>query len=261
MQEKTYTLEDLTDIVARLRGEGGCPWDREQTMDSLRPFMVEEAYEAADAAAEGGEHLADELGDVLLQVAMMSQIGKEQGDFTIDDVLRLVCEKMIRRHPHVFGDVRADTSEEVLKNWDEIKKRERGQKHTAQLMKGVTKSLPALLHAVKVQKTAAKVGFDFDALAPALDKLREETDELEEAVRKGDAKETEKELGDVLFAAVNVSRFCKVNPEIALRGSSAKFIRRFGYIEEKLARLGRDWDDMSMAELDEIWDEAKQNGL
>jgi len=162
MSEKTYRLEDLMDIVARLRGEGGCPWDRKQTIDSLRPYVVEEAYEVTDAAPEGGIHLADELGDLLLQVAMMSQIGQEQGDFTINDVLRLVCEKMVRRHPHVFGEVRADTAEEVLKNWDEIKKQERGQTKASQLMKDVAQALPALLYAEKVQKCAAKVGFDFD---------------------------------------------------------------------------------------------------
>lgn len=261
MSEKTYRMEDLMDIVARLRGDGGCPWDRKQTIDSLRPYVVEEAYEVTDAAKEGGMHLADELGDLLLQVAMMAQIGQEQGDFTINDVLRLVCEKMVRRHPHVFGDVQADTAEEVLKNWDEIKKQERGQTKTSQLMQDVAQSLPALLYAEKVQKRAAKVGFDFDAVQPMLAKLREEVDELEEAVAAGDQQAVHMEFGDVLFAAVNVSRACKTNPEIALRDSSAKFIRRFCYMEDKIQQMGRNLEEMTMAELDAVWDEAKAKGL
>lgn len=261
MEEKNYSLEDLMEIVARLRGEGGCPWDREQTIDSLRPYVVEEAYEVADAAPAGGEHLADELGDLLLQVVMMSQIGQEQDDFTIDDVLRLVCEKMIRRHPHVFGDVQAETAEDVLKNWDEIKKQERGETKTSQLMQDVPQTLPALLHAEKVQKRAAKVGFDFASVQSMLKKVREELDELEEAVVSGNQKAIAMEFGDVLFAAVNVGRACKINSEIALRDSSAKFIRRFRYIEDKAQQTGRSLEDMTMAEMDGIWDEAKVKGL
>ncbi len=256
-----YRLEDLMDIVARLRGEGGCPWDREQTIESLRPYVVEEAYEVSDAAKEGGQHLAEELGDLLLQVVMMAQIGTEQGTFGMDDVLRQVCEKMVRRHPHVFGEVQADTAEQVLKNWDEIKKQERGQTKTSQLMQDVSASLPALLYAEKVQKRAAKVDFDFSSAKEALQKLREEVDELEEALEGGQPEKVSLEFGDVLFAAVNVGRLGSVPPEVALRDSTAKFIRRFCFMEEQAEKKGRDLADMTMAEMDEIWEEAKANGL
>lgn len=254
-----YTFDDLIGIVEKLRGEGGCPWDREQTYDSMKRYAIEEAYEVAEAAGETDKHmLADELGDLLLQVVMYAQIGREMGDFTIDTVLDCVCRKMISRHPHVFGDKTAENSEEVLKIWGEIKQKEKGQKTRAEAMKGISKSLPSLLRACKVQEQAAKVGFDFGDIEGAFSKLKEEASELEAEIG-GD--NFEEELGDLLFAAVNVARFASVQPETAAASATEKFIRRFSAVEKLAEQSGRKMEDMTLSELDGLWDEVKKNEI
>lgn len=251
-----YGFDDLLDIVARLRGENGCPWDKEQDYISMKRFVIEEAYEVAEAAGESDKHaLADELGDLLLQVVLYSQIGKELGDFTIDTVLDCVCSKMISRHPHVFGDAKAENSDEVLKIWAEVKKKEKGQKTRTEAMQGISKSLPALLRACKVQEAASKAGFDWDDISGAFSKLEEECSELKAEI--GNRERFEEEFGDLLFAAVNVSRFAKIQPETALSAATEKFIRRFEGVERLAEQSGKRMEDMSLSELDELWDRVK----
>lgn len=252
---KKYTFNDLTDIVAKLRSENGCPWDREQTVETLKPCVLEECYEVIDACEKGGMILADELGDLLLQVVMISQISSENGAFCIDDVISCICEKMIRRHPHVFGDVNADTTDEVLDNWDKIKADEKSLKSTSDTLNDVAKSLPSLLYSAKLQKKAAKTGFDFPDAVSALDKVYEELDELKDAILKnGNIYE---EMGDLFFAAVNVARLQGVNPELSLRDASKKFLTRFCKIEQLAESKNLDFDALPMSEKDKLWDEVK----
>lgn len=251
------TFKDLVDITERLRAPDGCPWDREQTIESLKPYVIEEAYETVGAADEGGLKLADELGDLLLQIVMMAQIGKEQGAFDIDDVTDCVCKKMIRRHPHVFGDVTAETSQEVLKNWDKIKQGERGDKTHTDELKSVTAALPALIRAQKVQSKASKSGFDFNSPQAAAEKLREETDEILAAIEIGNEKAIIEEAGDLLFAAVNVIRLAKVNAETACSGATEKFIKRFEISEKLAQKENKKLENLSPEELDILWNKAK----
>ena len=251
---KQYTLDDLLNIMEQLRK--GCPWDREQTYESLKRYAIEEAYEVVEAVDQPDRMmLADELGDLLLQVVFYAQIGKEQGEFTMDDVLRCVCEKMIHRHPHVFGDSVAETSDDVLKNWAQIKKKEKGQKTQTQAMEGISSSLPSLMRAQKVQESAAKVGFDWDALPPVLDKLREEVEEFASANTPA---EQEEEFGDLLFAAVNAARFTGIQPETALHKGVNKFIRRFGKMEALATQKGLELSELSLEDMDCLWDEIKE---
>lgn len=251
---KQYTFQDLLDIMEQLRE--GCPWDREQTYESLKRYAIEEAYEVVEAVDQPDRMmLADELGDLLLQVVFYAQIGKEKGEFTIDDILRCVCEKMIRRHPHVFGDTAAETSEEVLKNWAAIKKKEKGQKTQTQIMREISSSLPSLMRAQKVQESAAKTGFDWETFSPVLDKLREEVEEFSVAET---AEDREEEFGDLLFAAVNAARFTGIQPEIALHKGVDKFIRRFGQMEELANEKGLDLSKLSLQKMDSLWDEVKE---
>ncbi len=252
----SYDVHDLERIVAILRAPEGCPWDREQTHQSIRRSLLEEAYEAAEAIDEqSADHLKEELGDVLLQVVFHAELEKEQGGFTLDDVADGVCKKLIFRHPHVFGAVRADTSEQVLENWDALKRVEKDQESYTATLEAVARSLPALWRAEKVQKKAKKAGFDWPDLSGAVDKLSEELGELQAAAR-GDGDVTE-ELGDLLFSVVNVARFLKVDCEDALTAATDKFIRRFARVEE-LAD-GRDMKELSLPELDTLWDRAKED--
>ena len=251
--DKKYTFAELQDIVARLRAPDGCPWDRE--------LKIEESYEVIDAIDGPRESLADELGDLHLQIMLLSQICSEEKSFDVNDVITMISEKMIRRHPHVFGDVKADTSEQVLKNWDKIKSGEKHMSTVTDRLKDVTKTLPALLKAEKVQNRAAKVGFDWDEIESTLEKLEEEVAELRQAVENKDEENIFEEMGDTLFAAVNVSRFARVNPELALDGSVNKFINRFEYVETKANEQGKNLEDMTLSEMDKLWDEAKENGI
>ncbi|MDP4117711.1 MAG: nucleoside triphosphate pyrophosphohydrolase [Bacillota bacterium] len=256
-----YDINDFLKITSILRGEGGCPWDREQTADSLKKYVLEEAYEVIDACDAGGMKLADELGDLLLQITMLSQIGTEEGSFCFDDVCDMISKKMILRHPHVFGNVKAETSEKVLDNWEKIKRKERDISTVTDSMCDVTKGMPAMLRAYKIQHKASKVGFDWDTVSPCIDKVHEEADEVRGAIAKGDPKEIQNEIGDLIFAVVNVARFQGVNPELAAGMSNEKFVKRFAYIEKKAKSLGKKLEDMTLKEMDKLWDEAKSIGI
>ncbi len=251
-----YDVRDLERIVAILRAPGGCPWDREQTHQSIRRSLLEEAYEAAEAIDEGStDHLKEELGDVLLQVVFHAEMEREQGGFTLDDVADGICKKLIFRHPHVFGTVQVDGSDQVLENWDALKRVEKDQESYTATLEAVARSLPALWRAEKVQKKAKKAGFDWPDISGAVDKLSEELAELQAAAH-GDGDVTE-ELGDLLFSVVNVARFLKVDCEDALTAATDKFIRRFALVEKKAGR--RDMKEMSLEELDALWDGAKED--
>jgi len=248
----------LVEIMGTLRGENGCPWDREQTRESLKPFLIEETYEVIEAIDEGApEKIREELGDLLFQILFHAQIGKERGEFDIDGVIEGITNKMLSRHPHVFGDERHKTSEEVLKRWQEIKKSEGKQEDS--LLEGVPKSMPSLLRAHKLQDRAARVGFDWEKVDDVTNKLDEEIEEFKEALRKDSVPDMEEELGDVFFMLVNISRFVGVNPEDALRKTISKFIKRFRHIEITAAERGMSLGDMTLEEMDTLWDEAKQD--
>jgi tetrapyrrole methylase family protein/MazG family protein len=249
----------LRSIIAELRGPNGCPWDKKQTHESLKKYLIEEAYELIEAIDnEDSEHMTEELGDVLLQVMLHAQIGEDEGYFTIDDVIEGLSEKMVRRHPHVFGDVQAENEEEVLKNWQSIKQEEKGEKQES-MMDSVPKSFPNLMRAVEIQKKAAKVGFDWKEVEPAWEKVKEEIAEFEkEAVNL--SPEMEAEFGDILFALVNIARFYKIDAEEAARKTNEKFIRRFTFVEERVMMSGSKFEDFTLEQLDEFWDEAKSKG-
>lgn len=252
----TYNVEDLRQIVALLRAPGGCPWDGAQTHESLRRNFIEEAYEVAEAIDEASPaHLKEELGDVLLQVLFHASIEEGAGRFNLDEVADGICKKLIFRHPHVFGTAAADTSEEVLVNWEALKRQEKGQQTTADAMDAVARSLPALWRADKLQSKAAKAGFEFADVSGALDKLDEETRELREAVERGT--NFSEELGDVLFAAVKAGRFLNVDPEDALNATCEKFIARFRRVEEACAARGAEMSSLPLDELTRLWNEAK----
>lgn len=255
--------------MERLQEPDGCPWDLEQTHESLKPYMIEEAYEALDAIDSGdGTALAEELGDVLLQVIFHSVLARRNGGFTIDDVSRAAAGKMVRRHPHVFGEAEARTAADVLKNWEKVKSAERqekadagdeasGSKPVPGTLDGVPKHLPALLRAHRIQEKASRVGFDWDDINPVLDKVAEEVAELKEAVASGNREHASDELGDLLFTLVNVSRFLKLNAEESLRGTCQKFQRRFAYVEQQAKAQGRPVQDLSLEEMDAAWEKAK----
>lgn len=252
----TYNVEDLRQIVALLRAPGGCPWDGAQTHESLRRNFIEEAYEVAEAIDEASPaHLKEELGDVLLQVLFHASIEEDAGRFNLDEVADGICKKLIFRHPHVFGTAAADTSEEVLVNWEALKRQEKGQQTTADAMDAVARSLPALWRADKLQSKAAKAGFEFADVSGALDKLDEEMRELREAVERGT--NFSEELGDVLFAAVKAGRFLNVDPEDALNATCEKFIARFRRVEEACAARGAEMSSLPLDELTRLWNEAK----
>ena len=258
-RKDSYNVKDLTAIVHILRGEGGCPWDREQTHESIRRNFLEETYEAVEAIDEGStEHLKEELGDVLMQVVFHACIEEEEGRFTLDDVADGVCKKLIYRHPHVFGDVQVSGSEQVLENWEVLKRKEKSQETHTDALKAVAKSLPALWRAEKVQKKAKKAGFDWPDDDGPVDKLEEELQEVR-AAGKGQG-DVEEEIGDLLFSAVNVARHYHVDPEEALQKACEKFIGRFERVENAARENGKNMEDMSLSELDKLWDEAKKQG-
>ena len=252
-----YGYEDLLEIIRLLRSPEGCPWDSVQTHKSIRRGMLEEAYEAAEAIDTGDTALLkEELGDVLMQVVFHADIEKDAGHFTMDDVCDGVVKKLLFRHPHVFGDGQAETAERVGVSWEQLKRQEKGQKTAADALDSVARSLPGTWRAEKLQKKAADVGFDWRSVDGALDKLDEEVRELHRAVEtNGNVPE---ELGDVLFAAVKVGRFCGVDPEEALHGTCEKFIRRFRAMEEAAARKGRELTELTLGELTALWNGAKE---
>jgi len=259
-------MERLAEIMSRLRDENGCPWDREQTHTSLKPYLLEEAYEVLEAIDSGRmDKLREELGDLLLQVAFHAQVAAEAGDFDLAGVAKCITDKLIRRHPHVFTDLTVDGVDGVLANWDKIKAGEYGGERSSALS-GVPTALPALSRAQKIQSKAAKIGFDWDDVSGALAKVREEQEEFKAAMAaaalsgssNAEREHLSEEFGDVIFALVNVARFLKIDAEDALRRTTDKFVRRFRWIEEAAAVQGLELHGMSLAEMDVLWEEAKR---
>ena len=253
----------LVEIMARLRAPGGCPWDREQSFDTIKPYLLEETYEVMDAIdARDWEGLADELGDLLLQAVFFAQMASEEGRFDIADSLLAINSKLVRRHPHVFADGDAKTSGDVLRRWDEIKateKENKGAPPPKGLLAGVPRSLPALVEAQKIAAKAAGAGFDWENIDQVFDKLREELAEIDAARATGSPSEIEDEIGDLLFVVVNIARFLKVDPEQALRKTNSKFRRRFAHVEEGLAAHGKTPQQASLDEMEALWQAAKHS--
>ncbi len=251
-------LDCVVSLVERLRSPEGCPWDREQTLDSLKQCLLEEAHELLDAmGGDDPDRHMEELGDVLLQIVMQSQIRREKDEFSFDDVAQKLSEKLIRRHPHVFGDETCKDSAQVLKNWEKIKESE-GTNGKRTLFEGVPSTLPALQKAQRVQAKASRVGFDWRESAPVLDKVEEEIAEIRDAAERDRADMLEEEIGDTLFSIVNLCRFYGVNAEACLNGTTQKFIRRFGEVEKGMASRGRKLSECTLEEMDELWEEAKK---
>lgn len=251
-------ISRLLDIMERLRGPDGCPWDRKQTIESLRSNLIEETYEVVDAIESGDRSaLCEELGDLLLQVVFQAQIAREEGAFTFDDVARVIGDKLVRRHPHVFGDVDADTPEQVLRNWEQIKKTEKGGDTPRSLVAGIPRHLPALSKAHLIQKRVARAGFEWDEIGGVVDKLDEELAEVKEALNGKDAASVREELGDLIFSAVNLSRRLGHDSEDVLNENITKFMRRFQSLEKRLHAEGRELDACSIDELETVWQAVK----
>jgi tetrapyrrole methylase family protein/MazG family protein len=247
---------ELTQIMAKLRSPAGCPWDREQTHEKLKKYLIEEAYELLEAIDDQDDlAMAEESGDVLLQVVFHAQLAEEENRFNIEDVLNAINEKLIRRHPHVFGDRAAKTADEVLRNWEADKLKEKPERES--LLDGVPKHLPALMRAEKLQKKAAKAGFDWERIEQVMEKFEEEWGEFRHAFKSQRKREIEAELGDLFFALVNVARYVHVDPEEALTLTNHKFLRRFQHIEQKLREQNKTPAESTLAEMDALWDEAK----
>ena len=257
-RKEKYDFNDLVDIMKILRSPDGCPWDRVQTHESIRQDFIEETYEAIEAIdTSDTELLREELGDVMLQVVFHSVMEEEKGSFDIHDVCDEVCKKLIIRHPHVFSDTIADTPEEVLKNWDKIKMDTKSQKSQSEVLASVSKALPALMYSQKIQKKAAKVGFDFESTDDALKKVEAELCELKTAIENNDEENMSEELGDLLFSVVNVARFINVNSEKALYDATKKFTERFGKVEQLCNERSIDMAEAPLSTLDSLWDEVK----
>lgn len=255
-------FESLVEVIAILRGENGCPWDREQTHSSLKSTLLEETYETVEAIDSGEpDKLKEELGDLLLNIMLQAQIASEQQHFDIYDVIDTLTEKLIRRHPHVFGDVDVDNADEVVMNWEAIKKQEAGYEDRKSALDGIPIALPSLLRAQKIQKRAARVGFDWDNISDVVDKVDEELVEVKECLHNADVDAVEMEIGDLLFAIVNLCRFVDLQAEETLRKSNRKFITRFKRMEDELVRMGKTLEEQSLEELDEIWEKVKKDEL
>ena len=257
--KENYDIEDFRKIIEVLRAPGGCPWDAEQTHESIRRNVIEEAYELAHAIdSKDKENLKEELGDLLMQVIFHTCMEEEQGSFDLNDVADTACKKLVFRHPHVFGDVHCENSEEVLKTWDEVKKIEKAQKTVTNTMEGVAETLPALWRAEKIQKKVAAVGFDWPEVSFALMKVKEETQELEAAIEKGDSENIEEELGDLIFSAVSAARKLGVDPEMALHRACEKSIGRIRFMEKKAAEDGRKLEEMTLSEMEKLYQSARE---
>ena len=260
-----YSFKDLIDIMARLRAPDGCPWDKQQDTRSLLPYLVEESSEFIDAAQDGDkEHMCEELGDVLLQVVFHAQVCKEQGDFTIDDVVQGICEKMIRRHPHVFGDAKADTAADVSRRWERIKASEKNNLKTAgcSVMDKVSRSMPTLARAQDIIRRAGKVGFNWDASEPVFEKAQEEFNEFRAEMQvvspeNKNADRLEDEFGDIMFSLVNVALQCGINANTALQRANSKFEKRFRIVESRVKSEGKEMRDVGLEGLQKLWKEAK----
>jgi tetrapyrrole methylase family protein/MazG family protein len=252
----TDSMLRLRDVIARLRGEDGCPWDREQTLDSLRPLLLEETYELVEAIEDGDvDGHKEELGDVLLHILLQCRIREEEGLFTVDDVAAALAEKLIRRHPHVFADVRVDGSREVMQNWEAIKAEEK--KERTSVVDGIPRGLPGLQKAHRIQTRAARVGFDWSDVEDVVGKVEEELAETREALASGDTNQVKAEIGDLLFAVVNLSRFQNINAEDALETTIKKFVRRFREVERRFHEAGRSLDQCTLDEMDAVWESVK----
>jgi MazG family protein len=247
---------ELLSVMTRLRGEGGCPWDREQTRNTLRPFLVEETYEVLDALDTGeSARIMEELGDLLFQVVFHVEIARERAEFSMADLLAALVDKMVRRHPHVFGDRTVGSAAEALTQWEAIKQAERGPGHS--VLHGIPRSLPGLLRAQRIQHRASRVGFDWQDPMAALEKVREEVEELATALPEGDDAAIQAETGDLLFAAVNVARLARVDPEAALQGAVERFRTRFQHMESAAEEGGRELRSLTLDEMERLWMEAK----
>ena len=256
---KNVSFDRLVDVVAKLRSDNGCPWDLAQTHESLKADLIEEAYELIEAIdTKVPKKICDELGDLLMQVMLHSQIATDRNEFSVDEVIGNLTEKLVRRHPHVFGSVVATDENEVLENWEEIKRGEEGNKDRKSSLDGIPHSLPSLQRAEKIQKRASRAGFDWDQTEDVLPKLQEEIDEIEESIRNDDITEIEMEIGDLLFSVVNLCRFLNVQPEEALRKSTRKFVDRFQRMETALERTNKKFKDYDLSTLDQIWEQVKQ---
>ena len=261
-QDQYKEFWKLREIIDKLRSPEGCPWDREQTHESLRTYLIEEAYELIDAINEGDiDHIIEELGDVLLQVMLHSRIGEDEGYFSIDDVIQSIAEKMVRRHPHVFGDESVDSASDVEKTWQKVKKEEKPD--SLEDVLDVSTYIPNLLQAKEIQKQASKFGFDWNDVSPAWEKVLEEIEEFKKEwnIDEPDTSRVESEFGDVLFSLVNVARLLKINPEQALHRTNQKFRQRFLFVSEQVRESGKTWTEFTLSELDRFWDEAKKSGI
>jgi tetrapyrrole methylase family protein/MazG family protein len=260
-EKERFTFADLVRIMDILRSPGGCPWDREQTHVSLKQYLLEETYEVLEAVDEKDpDKLADELGDVLLQVVFHAVIASEKGEFGVSDITTAICSKLISRHTHIFGDATAKTPRDVMVNWEAVKKAEKGHETYTEVLKDIPKSLPALMRSYKVQKKAANIGFDWDSPLGAIEKIKEEAWELQEEFIRGDKDKMSMEAGDLLFSMVNLLRMLHIQPELALKKTTDKFVSRFEIMEKLAKSRGRDLKGMSLAEMDSLWDEAKKIG-
>ena len=257
MEKKLF--EELIDVIAILRSENGCPWDREQTHETLKSTLIEETYETLEAIDAGDpKKLKEELGDLLLNVMLQAQIAAEHKDFDIYAVIETLTEKLIRRHPHVFGDVNVEDSGEVVKNWEEIKRQEAGYEDRQSVLDGIPDALPTLLRAQKIQNRAARVGFDWDKLTDVVAKVDEELEEVKESIKADEPEAISAELGDLFFAIVNLCRFMEIQAEETLRQANRKFMARFKWMEAELERRGTNFEAQDLESLDEIWEEAKK---
>ncbi len=259
MSDPANAFQKLTEIVDTLMGENGCPWDRVQTRETLKPYLVEESYEVLEALDENHpEKIKEELGDLLYQILFHAKIGEQKQEFNINDVICSISEKMVRRHPHVFGDGDIDTPDQVVNQWEEIKKEEKNNQDQKSILDNIPKHLPGLARAQKLQKKAAKQGFDWEHIEEVFVKLDEEIAEFKQAFQDGNEEEAHSELGDILFVLVNLARFKKIDAEEALRSTNNKFIKRFQHIERAVAKQGKELKDTPLEEMERYWQEAKK---